>query len=65
MSPQASAPGGPTNGPKNASTGASAKRHYIPPALETLGTIDDLTHGPGMQGSNDNEHPPGQNKSII
>jgi hypothetical protein len=58
MSPQDSAPPAPKNG-------ATSKRHYVPPTLETLGTIDDLTSGPGMQGSIDNEHPPGQNKSII
>jgi hypothetical protein len=60
MSPQDSA----APSPKSAATGASAKRHYIPPALETLGTIDDLTHGLGMDGARDTEHPPGQNKSI-
>ena len=40
-------------------------REYVKPKLERLGTIRDLTRGPGMQGDNDNDHPPGQNKSRI
>jgi hypothetical protein len=65
MTPKDLAPLGSKNDLKDGATGATAKREYIPPSLETLGTIDDLTNGPGMQGSNDNEHPPGQNKSTI
>lgn len=42
----------------------SRKREYIPPKLERLGTIRDLTHGRGKDGQRDNDHPPGQNKSI-
>jgi len=41
------------------------KREYIPPKLERLGTIRDLTHGLGKDGARDNQHPPGQNKSIA
>jgi hypothetical protein len=44
---------------------AAPRREYIPPKLERLGTIRDLTQGLGMNGSNDSEHPPGQNKSLI
>jgi hypothetical protein len=41
------------------------RREYIPPKLERLGTIRDLTQGLGMSGDRDSEHPPGQNKSLI
>jgi hypothetical protein len=41
------------------------KHEYVKPTLERLGTIRDLTHGIGKQGGFDNEHPPGQNKSVV
>lgn len=41
------------------------KRPYVAPKLEKLGTIRDLTQGPGMQGQFDNTNPPGQNKSTL
>ena len=44
---------------------SEAKREYVPPKLETLGTIRDLTLGPGKFAAMDNDHPPGQNKSSI
>lgn len=43
---------------------ALPKRRYVPPQLERLGTIRDLTQGRGKDGQRDTEHPPGQNKSI-
>lgn len=48
------------------STGdASKKREYVPPRLEKLGTIRDLTRGAGDNNNFDGSHPPGQNKSRI
>ncbi len=44
---------------------SAAKREYVPPKLETLGTIRDLTRGPGSNNNFDGEHPPGQNKSRF
>ena len=44
---------------------APAKRPYVPPRLERLGTIADLTRGPGQQNQFDGGFPPGQNKSIL
>lgn len=41
------------------------KREYIAPKLETLGTIRDLTRGPGDNNNFDGAHPPGQNKSRF
>ncbi|HEX6640634.1 MAG TPA: lasso RiPP family leader peptide-containing protein [Thermoanaerobaculia bacterium] len=41
------------------------RREYVPPKLERLGTIRDLTQGLGMNGDRDSEHPPGQNKSLL
>lgn len=41
------------------------RRQYIVPKLERLGTIRELTMGLGMAGQRDNEHPPGQNKSVL
>jgi hypothetical protein len=41
------------------------KREYVPPKLETLGTIRELTRGPGANNNFDGEHPPGQNKSRF
>ena len=41
------------------------RREYVAPKLERLGTIRDLTHGTGQKQNFDNEHPPGQNKSIV
>jgi hypothetical protein len=52
----------PDGGP--ASPPPPKKRPYVPPYLERLGSIRDLTTAQGMSGSMDNEHPPGQNKSI-
>ncbi|MDP9192740.1 MAG: lasso RiPP family leader peptide-containing protein [Acidobacteriota bacterium] len=43
----------------------SERRQYIAPKLERLGTIGELTQGLGMDGAQDSEHPPGQNKSIV
>ena len=40
------------------------KREYVPPTLERLGTIRDLTQGAGKNGQFDASHPPGQNKSL-
>ena len=40
------------------------RREYVKPRLERLGTIRDLTRGTGKNASFDNEHPPGQNKSL-
>jgi hypothetical protein len=48
-----------------ASQAAPKKREYVPPRLEKLGTIRDLTRGAGQMNNFDNEHPPGQNKSRI
>jgi hypothetical protein len=42
-----------------------AKRPYLPPKLERLGTIADLTQGLGNNNTFDGSHPPGQNKSIL
>jgi hypothetical protein len=44
---------------------ASSRREYVPPKLERLGTIRDLTQGSGSKNNFDNTHPPGQNKSAI
>lgn len=44
---------------------APAKRPYVPPALEKLGTIRELTHGVGMTAQFDSTTPPGQNKSRL
>ena len=44
---------------------AGQKREYVPPTLEKLGTIRDLTHGSGSKMEFDNTHPPGQNKSAF
>ena len=41
------------------------KRPYVPPKLERLGTILELTRGEGVNNQFDGSHPPGQNKSII
>jgi len=41
------------------------KREYVPPKLERLGTILELTRGQGMSSQFDNTNPPGQNKSIL
>jgi hypothetical protein len=41
------------------------KRNYLPPKLETLGTIRDLTQGLGTTEDNDGGHPPGHNKSRV
>lgn len=43
---------------------ASSRREYVPPKLERLGTIRDLTYGLGSMSIMDNAHPPGQNKSL-
>jgi hypothetical protein len=44
---------------------APKKRPYVPPRLERLGTIRDLTQGSGQSSNFDNTHPPGQNKSAL
>lgn len=41
------------------------KRAYVPPKLERLGTIRDLTRGAGKNDVDDGEHPPGLNKSRF
>ncbi|MFL6248129.1 MAG: lasso RiPP family leader peptide-containing protein [Thermoanaerobaculia bacterium] len=41
------------------------KRPYLPPKLERLGTIAELTRGEGVNNQFDGSIPPGQNKSII
>ena len=41
------------------------KREYVPPKLERLGTIRDLTRGLGEFNNFDGGHPPGQNKSQL
>jgi hypothetical protein len=41
------------------------KREYVPPRLERLGTIRELTRGAGKNNILDGSHPPGQNKSIL
>jgi hypothetical protein len=43
----------------------SSKRPYTTPKLERLGTIGELTQGPGSNNHFDGGHPPGQNKSIL
>jgi hypothetical protein len=43
---------------------ASSRREYVPPKLERLGTIRDLTYGLGSMTIMDGGHPPGQNKSL-
>ena len=45
--------------------GNEAKRAWVAPTLETLGTIRDLTRGLGANVNFDGEHPPGQNKSAF
>lgn len=42
-----------------------AKRPYVAPKLETLGSIRDLTRGAGSNNNFDGSHPPGQNKSRL
>lgn len=42
-----------------------AKREYVPPKLERLGTIRELTQGLGNNNQFDGSHPPGQNKSVL
>jgi hypothetical protein len=44
---------------------SQVKRPWVKPALETFGTIADLTGGPQGGGKFDNAHPPGQNKSSF
>lgn len=44
---------------------APRKREYVPPRLERLGTIRELTRGLGQNNQFDGGHPPGQNKSIF
>lgn len=44
---------------------AAPKREYVPPKLERLGTIRELTHGTGKVANFDATHPPGQNKSAL
>lgn len=44
---------------------ASTRREYVPPKLERLGTIRDLTRGAGVNNNFDGSHPPGQNKSRL
>lgn len=44
---------------------APAKRKYVTPKLERLGTIRDLTRGLGQNNDFDGAHPPGQNKSRL
>jgi len=41
------------------------RRTYVAPKIERLGTIGELTRGPGSNDQMDGGHPPGQNKSII
>ena len=41
------------------------KRQYVPPKLERLGTIRELTRGAGKTNNMDGGHPPGQNKSQL
>ena len=41
------------------------KKKYVPPKIERLGTIQELTRGPGEKNQFDGGHPPGQNKSIF
>ena len=41
------------------------KKPYVPPSLERLGTIRELTRGRGSNNFFDGQHPPGQNKSRI
>ena len=41
------------------------KRPYVPPKLEKLGTIRELTQGAGKKKFFDGHHPPGQNKSLF
>jgi hypothetical protein len=48
-----------------ASQATLKKRPYVPPKLEKLGTIRDLTRGAGSMNNFDNENPPGLNKSRI
>lgn len=45
--------------------GKPLKREYVTPKLERLGTIRELTRGPGSNNQFDGGHPPGQNKSIL
>jgi len=42
-----------------------AKRKYVMPKLERLGTIRDLTRGLGMTAKFDGATAPGQNKSAV
>jgi hypothetical protein len=41
------------------------RRDYVPPKLERLGTIRDLTQGLGMNKQFDGGSIPGQNKSTL
>lgn len=44
---------------------SQAKRPYVAPKIERLGTIGELTQGLGNNNQFDGTHPPGQNKSIV
>lgn len=41
------------------------RRRYVPPTLEKLGTIRELTRGLGHDNRFDGSNPPGQNKSRL
>jgi hypothetical protein len=51
--------------PSGGDADAPAKREYVPPKLERLGTIRELTQGLGQNNRFDGANPPGQNKSIL
>lgn len=41
------------------------RRKYVPPTLEKLGTIRELTRGAGQDRNFDGSNPPGLNKSRL
>jgi hypothetical protein len=49
----------------SADRNAPEKRAYVPPRLERLGTLEELTQGAGMNNNFDGASPPGQNKSRL
>lgn len=59
-------PGDKQRQPADGGRGAGpVKRPWIPPKLETFGTIAELTRGAGSHNNFDGGHPPGQNKSRL
>jgi hypothetical protein len=51
--------------PRDGPQPGGRRRKYVPPTLEKLGTIRELTRGLGMSATFDGATAPGQNKSRI